>query len=310
MSRPPRAAVVARLYRGRVAQLRPDSTAAHAVAALSEASRGARDILGAGLVPVDRLSRYRIWSSQQVCALSAHLTPSSMNDLVTTQRHWLLLSLDTKSLGGPEVGELVDLEINDRIAALDDAASEVRARAGAWSEWRGPNLDASPRPAVVLDTNVLLRHSHELVELPWSQGLEVFPHVPITLGIPIAVVEELDKLRHKNDFMYTGDDRVPVRDLAGRALKELDRMFQSGYLNWQIRERRSEGSQLLSELHAALMVDDLTHARLPEPDAEIIDQTLRLKPYTAKVVLATYDRAMAFRAQAAGLKTFRPAVID
>lgn len=233
-----------------------------------------------------------------------------MDELLTTQRHWLLLSLDTKSFGAPEIGELVDLEISERISALDVAAGEVRARAGAWSEWRGLNLDGNPLPAIVLDTNVLLRHSHELIELPWNQGVEVFPHVPIVLGVPIAVVEELDKLRHKNDFMYTGDERVPVRDLAGRALKELDRIFQSGYLSWRIRERRSQGDQLLSELHAALMVDDLAHARLPEPDAEIIDQALRLKPYTAKVALATYDRAMSFRAQAAGLKTFRPTNID
>lgn len=70
------------------------------------------------------------------------------------------------------------------------------------------------------------------------------------------------------------------------------------------RRRRDEG-----ELHAVLMLEDLDHARLPGNDAEIIDSALRLRPYTADVAVATYDRSMLFRARNAGLKAFKPDLV-
>ncbi len=57
------------------------------------------------------------------------------------------------------------------------------------------------------------------------------------------------------------------------------------------------------------MLEDLDHARLPGNDAEIIDSALRLRPYTADVAVATYDRSMLFRARNAGLKAFKPDLV-
>lgn len=287
-------------------QLKPGTTAPAGIAALEDASRSANNIVGAGGVPIDRLNAYRPWSSQQIRALSHHLTTSAVDELVATRRYWLLQSLDPIAYGLPAIGELVDLELAECIAAIDQAAAELRNQARAWSEWRGLNIDGSPFHAVVLDTNVLLRHSESLIDIPWNVGLNVFPHVTIALGVPMVVVEELDRLKDSNGAMYVGDEKLAVRTLARQALRTLDRVFQAGYLNWQIRQRRRGEDRLYGELHAILMIDDLHHARLADADLEIIDQAIRLRPFTAEVALATYDQAMIFRARSTGLKAFRP----
>lgn len=232
--------------------------------------------------------------------------PASIEELVATRRHWLLQSLDPVAYGVPAVGELVDLEIASCVEAINAAVKELRGQAGAWSRWRGSGVAGIPFPAVVLDTNVLLRHAEELIDIPWNVGLNIFPHEAIALGIPMVVVEELDRLKDSNGVMYIGEEKLAVRTLARKALRSLDKVFQAGYLNWQIRERGAADMQLPGELHAILMVDDLPHARMRDADLEIIDQAIRLRPFTADVALATYDQAMIFRARSAGLKAFRP----
>lgn len=298
--------VGAHRYREHVVQLKPGTTAPTAIAALEEASRTASDILGAGGRAIDRLNAYRPWSSQQIRALSNHLTTSSVEALVATRRYWLLQSLDPVAYGVPGVGELVDLGLNSCIEVLRQAIEQLRGQAGMWSDWRGLGVAGTPYNAVVLDTNVLLRHAENLIDIPWNVGLNVFPHETIALGIPMVVVEELDRLKDSNGPMYVNDEKLALRTLARQALRALDTIFQPGYLNWQIRQRERPREHFFGELHAILMVDDLHHARLPDPDLEIIDQAIRLRPFTAKVALATYDRAIIFRARSASLDAFRP----
>lgn len=293
-------------YGDLVVQLRPGTTAPVAIAALDEASRTAANLVGAGGAAIDRLNAYRPWSSQQIRALSSQLTSSSVDELIGTRRHWLIQSLDPIAYGLPAVGELVDLELSECVSALEQAVNDLRGQADKWSQWRGVNIAGRPFHAVVLDTNVLLRHSENLIDIPWNVGLNVFPHEPIALGVPMVVVEELDRLKDSNGTMYLGDEKLAVRTLARQALRSLDKIFQAGYLNWEIRQRGQGGEQLYGALHANLIVDDLHQARLPDADLEIIDQAIRLRPFTADVALATYDQAMIFRARSAGLKAFKP----
>ncbi|WP_308465063.1 PIN domain-containing protein [Rathayibacter soli] len=286
-------------------QLVPGASLQSAIAALEETSRTASNIFGAGM-PVDRLNEYRTWSTRQIRSLTGHLTSASIEELVATRRHWLLQSLDPIAYGVPAVGELVDLELATSREATGTAVKDLRGRADVWSKWAGTGVAGAPFPAVVLDTNVLLRHAESLIDVPWHLGLNVFPHVDIALGIPMIVVEELDRLKDSNGVMYIGEEKLAVRTLARTVLRSLDKVFQAGYLNWQIRQRCAGGMQLAGELHAILMVDDLHHERMRDADLEIIDQAIRLRPFTADVALATYDQAMIFRARNAGLKAFRP----
>lgn len=287
-------------------QLRPDTTASIAIAALEVAARTGAEVVGAGGAAIDRLNAYRPWSTRQIHALAGQLTSSSVDELIATRRYWLIHSLDPIAYGLPAVAELVDLELSECVSALERALKDLRAKADIWSQWTGANTVGRPFHAVILDTNVLLRHSESLVDIPWNVGLNVFPHEPIALGVPMVVVEELDRLKDSNGAMYLGDEKLAVRTLARQALRSLDKIFQAGYLNWEIRQRGRSGEQLHGELHANLIVDDLHQPRLPDADLEIIDQAIQLRPFTADVAIASYDQAMIFRARSERLTAFKP----
>ena len=304
--RSPRPHVASARYGERVVHLKPGATAPAAIAALKEASRTASNILGAGGASIDRLNAYRPWSSQQLRALAAHVTADSLDDLLATRRYWTLQSLEPAAYGVPALGDLVDLELSARIDALDEAAQSLSSRMDRWSSWRGQGIPGAPHHAVVLDTNVLLRHAHELIEIEWSRGLDILPHVTIALGIPMVVVDELDRLKDSNASMFIDGEKQATRTLARRALKSLDTVFRGGYLDWLVRQQGTTGANSFADLHAILMVDDPNQTRLGDADLEIIDQAVRLRPFTADVALATYDQAMIFRARSAGLKAFKP----
>ena len=163
-----------------------------------------------------------------------------------------------------------------------------------------------PHHAVVLDTSVLLRHADELIEIEWNRGLNVFPHVTIALGIPMVVVDELDRLKASNASMSIDGEKHATRTLARRALKSLDTVFRGGYLGRLVRQRGTTGVNSFADLHAILIIDDPNQKRLGDADLEIIDQAVRLRPFTADVALATSDQAMIFRARSAGPKAFKP----
>lgn len=292
-----------------VVQLKPGSDAQAAIAALTEASRTAQNILGSASSAIGMLNTYRPWSSRQIRALSEHLTVAAVDEIVTTRRYWTLQSIDPAAYGLPALAELLELEVSSCIDAMDAAVSTLKGHLSAWSRWRGNNVPGVPFHAVVLDTNVLLRHHEALVDIAWNVGLSIFPHESIGLGVPMVVVEELDRLKDSNASMFIHGEKHATRTLARQALKSLDKVFRGGYLNWQLRDR-GDSAKLHGELHAILMVDDLHHARLPEADLEIIDQALRLRPFVQNVALATYDRSMIFRAQNSGLKAFRPTEDD
>jgi hypothetical protein len=182
----------------RVIQLRPGTDASAAIRDLLEAARIAENIHGSGNSAFEQLESHRSWSSQQARILSTHVTPSNLDDLLTTRRHWLLHSLDLKSYGPAAVSELVSTELIAATGSLREAVQQLRAESDLWSEWRGHNIAGSPLHAVVLDTNVLLRHHRDLVDIEWNAAFNILPHRPIVLGVPLVVIEELDRHKHSN----------------------------------------------------------------------------------------------------------------
>lgn len=294
-------------YREAMVQLAPGGSAAAALAALEEAARAAGNILGTGGSSIDKLNAYRPWSSQQIRALSARLLPSTVDDLIATRRYWVLQALDPAAYGLPALGDLVDLELTDCIAALGQAADEIRSRREQWGRWGWqPNDNRPGHPAIILDTNVLMRHSHELLTIDWNVGIDVRYGQTLSLGIPMTVVEELDRLKLGTGTMTLNGKDVPRRTLARRALAWLDETFPHDFFSTQIREGGLDGGQPVADLNAVLMVDDLRRERLARPDLDILDDAVGLRPFVADVAVATYDHAMIFRARSLGLKAFKP----
>lgn len=191
-------------------QLLPGTTAAAAIAVLEEASRTAKNILGVGGSAVEKLNAYRPWSSHQIRALSEHLTPATIDQVIATRRYWVLQSIDPVAYGVPALTDLIDLELNDCIRALEAAVNRIRARLGDWGRFGWwPDSDQPGNPAIILDTNVLLQHAHELLAIDWNAGVDVRRGVSLSLGVPMTVVEELDRLK-----LSSGTMRLDGKDVS------------------------------------------------------------------------------------------------
>lgn len=260
-------------------------------------------MLGRGGSPGDLLRAYRQWSNEQVRQLSFRLTAPSLDALITTPRHWTLQALDPGSYGDG-LWELVQLEIDSVKRGLESARRDVATRQNLW----GTEAGSSAGSVVMLDTNVILRHFSDLLEIDWSSAMFASSHHPIILGVPLVVVEELDGLKSASNSqkMTVAGDEQPTRSLARQALKALDSWFSEDPIRVTLRPQNYGNRGLNAEVKMVLVIDDLDHQRLPSNDAEIIDLTMQAKAYTTNVALASYDTAMLFRARALGVAASRP----
>ncbi|MBX3196080.1 MAG: hypothetical protein KF727_13390 [Microbacteriaceae bacterium] len=282
----------------------PGVQAQQAVDVCRDAAREAGNALGSAAIGIDLLNAYRAWSSAQLRMLQSVLSPSSLASTFTTQRYWMLQSLDPTSYG-PALTALVSQGLSEAQASLDSVVAELEADISRWSVWRGLR-PTSRLNVIVLDTNVLLRDSSRLESIDWSRILNVFPHESFALGVPMVVVGELDNLKASNQRMDVGGERVETRTLSRAALRWLDERFPDGRQNAQLYPPRRTDNMQIAELQVILMIDDISHVKLADTDAEIIDRASALKPYVGRLGLATYDNAMIFRARSAGLNAFKP----
>ncbi|UFS58710.1 PIN domain-containing protein [Subtercola endophyticus] len=281
-------------------QLRPGIRATSLLEAIAEALREANNVLGGGGRVI---SEYQEWATRHARVLASYITPSSVDSLITTQRYWSLLSVNTSAVGGQVLVGIVTLEVQERIADFEAAADSIRRRSQSWAINQF-GMAGAAQQAIVLDTNTLLRHSGDLASVPWHGAVDAFPHEGVALAIPIIVVEELDRLKNSNNAMYVNGDKLQARALARTALKMLDREF-TGQSTFTTLETIGSGVESVN-LYATLLIDESDHIRLHSADLEIIDRALELQAYAKNVALATYDQAMLFRARKSGLTAFSP----
>jgi len=241
-------------------------------------------------IPVDRYNAYIRWANEAARKLRGQLSPADLDRLVLTRRYWLLQSIPSPIV--EPVGQLVDTEVDDRAATLDDTMRELDRQIERWS--REGTL-------VVADTSVYVTHPDKLEEMDFASLLGPGGDL-IRVLVPIIVVDELDGLK-----------RVKDRDLrwrAGYTLGVLDRVLVSPL---EAAVLRPPGSSLPNsadpsarEITIELVFDPPGHVRLPINDDEIIDRTLAIEALAArKVTLLTYDTGQATRARAAGLTVLR-----
>lgn len=286
-------------------QLLPGVSAQHTIEIVEDASREAGNVLGRTYTGIDLLNAYREWSNNQTRMLGSVLVSRSLEFLVLTRRYWMLQELDPAAYGN-SLASVVSLELSSATRRLDEAAAALKLRRDSWSTFMQGGAISGKRHAIVLDTNVLLRHYSELASVEWNLPLNVRPHEAITLGIPIAVVEELDSLKLSNASMNIRGVKHATRTLARHALKVLDELFPAQWHRSDLRLSGPDENGINGELHAVLMIDDLDHVRLPDTDAEIIDRARELTAFATTVAVASYDNALLFRARNEGLNAFKP----
>lgn len=261
--------------------LYPDASPASVVDALTDCRRRLTNVAGAGGRPVERLNGWREWASRSATEFRFQLDALTVKERVLGNRHDLLQSLDPAAYGD-KLAALIDGEIDHRLTELGRIIEVLMKDVVAW----GSGNDV----ALVVDTNILLAFGERILTVDWESKARLPASGRLVLVVAIQVVEELDTLKDR------GDKDVKVR--ARHALHFLRRIFPNGrqdfvpheYLNGQTRR-----------LAVRLLIDDLDRVPLPRGDADLLNRSLALKPYTANTVMVSNDFSMQFRAESLGL---------
>jgi hypothetical protein len=141
--------------------------------------------LRGGGVP-DRYFAYLRWANNSVRALGKQISAADVDRLILTRRYWVLQSLLSNFSSSDD---LLNLELDERVMALDEACQTLDQQISLWSS-RGE--------FVVADTSVYIQHLHKIEETDLSSLLGVRGE-PIHLLVPIIVADELDGLKHAKD---------------------------------------------------------------------------------------------------------------
>lgn len=228
-----------------------------------------------GRTQIDRLRAYRKYSDQALRVLRHRLTSDEVARTIQTKAHWALLESDSVSL------ELVDLEGEDlerRMTDLHDRATSVFKR---WE--KAPTL-------VVPDTNLFLRvlevSDDPIASTDWWELADIEPGLPITVVLPVVVIDELDRAKRNNQ----------VKARARAVLKEI---------NGLLGDRIAAPVDLSgNRLRFDVFVPPPSHVPLPVADDEIVSQVeameaLCLRPYRPR--LLTNDTGMLIRSKVAAV---------
>lgn len=212
---------------------------------------------------------------------------ADIDALLLTRRYWTLVDM-TVSTNPPEtvVNALLSLEIDDRLLELDDTIAATREALNRWSLTAGQ--------LVLPDTSFFLNNPRVLknIDFPTILGTDD----TITLLFPLAVIEELDRAKRRND---AGRAKAQV------ALAVLEAIAEDGLSGkWKNAPRSKRHGH--GEIWFDVLLDPLGHQPLRNSDAEIIDRAVTAQILAGRdITFLTYDTNQAFRARGNELKDVR-----
>ncbi|MEU9685353.1 PIN domain-containing protein [Amycolatopsis japonica] len=241
------------------------------------------------------LLAYLSWASDAVSALGQQISSADLDRLVLTTRYEQLLS-GVGTLAGTHTTRLVNLlvsqELQQRVDAFEEAVLTLQQHINRWSQ---------SDYFVVADSSFYIKHPDKLEAVDLAKVVD-FHDGPIHLLFPMAVVDELDRLKESKDRH--------LRWRAGYTLAVLDRLFQGGAETARLREadrdvQRTTGIRR-GEVNVEILFDPPEHVRLPISDDEIVDRAAAVQPLVRRqVVLLTYDTGQSSRGRKAGLKVVK-----
>jgi hypothetical protein len=229
--------------------------------------------------------------------LGNQISSGDLDYLVLTDRYRLLLSGVAGTLTSTEVevqravNGLVSLELDERVAAFDAAIEAVKGQTHRWSGYGH---------YVVPDTSFYIEHPDKLEDTDFGPLINVWESA-VTVLVPIAVVDELDRLKESKD--------KHVRWRAGYTLAVLDRLFAHSTDRAQLRAGDvvpGPDGRTRSEVTIEIVFDPAGHMRLPVIDDEIIDRVLAIEVLAdRRVTLLTYDTGQSLRARSGQLQVVK-----
>lgn len=221
----------------------------------------------------DVYTKYVHWAADAARSLSARTSRDDLARLVLTRRHWAILGLeDPVRLATTST---VQLELEDRVLALQEARDLLAAQLAAWSSL------ADLGHIVVPDTNLFLHHKDALEDIDWAEILKAREFEAIHIAVPLIVVDELDSAKRT----------AATKARARSTLKSLDAMALKPGRRVVLGKSTQDG-----EVDVRILPEDADHVRLADPDMEIVDVAQGLQDLTgARVSLLTFDTGMVVR---------------
>jgi hypothetical protein len=270
-------------------ELVPGTSLDHVRSLLVEASRATTQPLNAS-GPQEAFNDYFLWAANQVRALRGVISPADLDRLVTTRRYWSMLGRSFIDFG-PALRFDIEEELLGRRAGFDRELERFDAHRAVWRN--GQAL------ALVPDTSVFIEFGYDFPTQPWHTLLGERSNVRILLVITMAAVHELDAKKLSRDNTSHG---VSVRNGVHGALRRIEELFP---WNTSQTDFHSEEMEIGNHVVTVLLSDDLDHVPLPDADGEMIRQGIKVRPYSGRASLVTYDLAQMFRAREAGLESKR-----
>jgi hypothetical protein len=237
-----------------------------------------------------RLLNYLQWATEAAELLRYQVSAKDIDRLVFTRRYQSLLGSCGTLAGTAQqalVNGLVDLEVAERIQALEAAGAALEEQIARWTgrEW-----------FVVADSSFYIHNPVRLADVDLHEVLDIRGPEHIRLLFPIAVVDELDGLKESGKHQ--------ARWRASHTLGRLDEVL-NGSTFGILREADFSGETTTwrGEVNVEIVLDQPGHVRLPITDDEIIDRAVAIQSLAAREVrLLTCDTGQHTRGRAAGLK--------
>lgn len=236
--------------------------------------------------PYGMVSAYLKWGIEGQRMAHGTLATSDLERLVLTRRYWAVAQNPAHTA---ETNAAIGEEMTTRRNDLEAARDALRKTLDSWAPMPG----YEPSVLVIPDTNVLMKRDHRSADFDWHGLVSdcVRTMTPITVVVPIAVIDELDNLKRGNSETRTN---------ARHALKYLSHHLGTDPTHWAYLKPPTTDRGPVS---LRVLFDPSAHIRLAIMDDEIIDRAAAIGSLLGRhTVFVTYDTAAAFRASAAGLK--------
>jgi hypothetical protein len=269
---------------------RPGANRLDILKTLQDVQLGASNLRGAGpATAYSRLLAYLEWVTGATRLLQGRVSEKDIERLIQTRRYYALLEACGTLAGTAQerlVNGLVDQELADREAGLGAAVATLNQHLTRW---------AGPMWLAVADSSFYLHSPHPLADTDLHKVMGLSPDVEILLLFPIAVVDELDRLKESGG--------AHARWRAGHTLGRLDEAITSESWGTLHPPAPGEGLLIRGRVTAEIVLDQPGHVRLPIDDDEIIDRAATIQLLAGRDVrLLTCDTGQATRGRLAGLQ--------
>ncbi|MFF9287481.1 PIN domain-containing protein [Streptomyces griseosporeus] len=245
-----------------------------------------------------RLLDYLEWATESARLLRSQISERDIDRLVFTPRYQALLASCGTLAGSQQEGlvnGLVDLEVTERIEALEQVIEAFDKQVLRWSgrEW-----------LVVADSSFYIQNPEPLKDVDLHEVLGLPSGEHIRLLFPMVVVDELDGMKE------SGKQRARWR--APHTLGLLDEVLAGSTQGILRRAQLDDGSgQVRGEVSVEIVLDPPGHVRLPIADDEIVDRAVTFQALAGRQVrLLTCDTGQHTRGRAAGLDVTKVATKD